>query len=296
MSLITPDELPKWLPGKLTVDSASQGWDGLRIRGYEYSPSDVPIPPMQDYLVVVYRGGSTDMNRRASGPWRNADVGPGVISLLTNAAAAHWHWSEQIEVNHIYLSPQKLDEVASDVFEREIKGVELRDILCAEDQVVGRVLHELLSEIAMGGVGQKLYAEALTTQLCVHVLRNYAGELTAAARVGRGLSTTEAERIRDYIEDNLTINITLKDIAAVANRSVYYLVRQFNETFGCPPHVYLIKRRLEKARDLIQSDKMPLKLIASSCGFADQSHMTRLFRRSFSTTPGQMRRAHSRFK
>lgn len=293
MSLITPDELPQWLPGRLTVDSASQGWNGLRIRGYEYAPSDVPIPPMQDYLVVVYRGGSTDMNRRASGPWRNADVRPGVISLLTNAAAAHWHWSEKIEVSHIYLSPAKLDDVASDIFQRDISGVELRDILRAEDQVVSRVLQDLLSEIAAGGVGQRLYADALTTQLCVHVLRNYAGELPALPP-SRGLGTHEAQRIREYIEDNLSTNISLKDIASVANRSVYHLVRQFNETFGCSPHMYLVRRRLDRAKSLIQADRMPLKSIASSCGFADQSHMTRLFRRSFSTTPGQMRRMYNR--
>lgn len=51
MPLITPDELPNWLPGDLTVDSATLGWKDVRIRGYKYDPSDVLLPPMHDYMI-----------------------------------------------------------------------------------------------------------------------------------------------------------------------------------------------------------------------------------------------------
>ena len=53
--LITPDELPRWVPGELTMDSAPLGWDGVRIRGYRYTALDVPIPGLHDYLVVAYQ-------------------------------------------------------------------------------------------------------------------------------------------------------------------------------------------------------------------------------------------------
>ena len=84
--LITPDELPRWVPGELTMDSAPLGWDGVRIRGYRYTASDVPIPGLHDYLVVAYQDGATPMNRRCTGNWRCERVAPGSISLLTHAA------------------------------------------------------------------------------------------------------------------------------------------------------------------------------------------------------------------
>ena len=48
--LITPDELPRWVPGDVTLDSAPLGWDGVRLRGYRYAPLDVPVPAMQQYM------------------------------------------------------------------------------------------------------------------------------------------------------------------------------------------------------------------------------------------------------
>ena len=65
--LITPDELPRWVRGELTMDSAGLGWDGARVRGWRYTPLDVPIPGCTDYIIVVYRDGVTPMNRRCTG-------------------------------------------------------------------------------------------------------------------------------------------------------------------------------------------------------------------------------------
>src|ERR1700675_3968868 len=69
--LITPEELPKWGPGDLTLDSASLAVDGLRIRGYRFAGSDVPVPALRDYVIVVYKEGVTPMHRRCDSGWRS---------------------------------------------------------------------------------------------------------------------------------------------------------------------------------------------------------------------------------
>ena len=52
---ITPDELPRWVPGELTVDSTPLGWNGVRLRGYRYPPLDVQIPALNEYGIVLYQ-------------------------------------------------------------------------------------------------------------------------------------------------------------------------------------------------------------------------------------------------
>lgn len=290
MALITPEELPIWVPGDLTVDSAGHDWKDVRIRGYHYQSLDVPIPAMRDYMIVVYRDGQTPMNRRCSGPWRKEDVGPGAVSLLTHATDSHWHWTVPIEVQHLYISPARLAEVASDTCDRDIKHVELQDILRADDPLLVNAVSTLVSELQSGALGGRLYVEAITNQVCVHLLRNYAGDFRKVPQVKRGLSPLQVRRVREFIEENLDRNLCLSDIAKVANVSVFHLIRQFHETFGCPPYVYLTHRRLENARRLIEQGNTALKCVAASCGFSDQSHMTRLFRREFKITPGEFRR------
>jgi AraC family transcriptional regulator len=93
---------------------------------------DVPIPGTQDYLVVAYQDGATAMNRLCTGDWRREQVAPGSISLLTRAAQSHWRWSDDIEVTHLYLSVLAVADVAAQAYERNVRDIELRDVLRTE--------------------------------------------------------------------------------------------------------------------------------------------------------------------
>ncbi|GAC1558154.1 MAG: AraC family transcriptional regulator [Beijerinckiaceae bacterium] len=291
--LITPEELPRWVPGELTIDSGPLGWDGVRLRGYRYAASDVPVPALHDYMIVVYKEGATPMHRRCDGAWRAETVAPGSISLLTHAARSHWRWTEPIEVSHLYLSPSAVADVAADVYERDIKDVELFDVLKAEDAVLANLSAMLIHEANERGLGGRLYVEALTNQACIHILRKYANVTFRKPIALGGFSPAQARLVKSYIEENLERSISLAELAGAVGLSVFHFTRKFRAEFGCPPHSYLIQRRLEHAKRQLCRKDMPLKLVAASSGFSDQSHMTRLFRRLLNLTPTEYRRENS---
>lgn len=287
--LITPDELPVWVPGELTVDSAPLGWQGVRIRGYRYAPLDVPIPGMRDYMIVAYKDGATQMNRRCTGDWRNERVARGCVSLLTHAAQSHWRWGEDIEVTHVYLSPETMAQVAADAYDRHIKGVELRDVLRADDPVLVGIAAALAQESQEAGLGGRLFVEALKNHACVHILRHYANVIFREPASG-GLSHGQCRLLNQYMDENLDRNISLAELAGVVQLSVFHFTRKFRTEFGCPPHTYVMNRRIERAKVQLAKENIPLKAIAASCGFSDQSHMTRLFRRLLGVTPSDYRK------
>ena len=66
--------------------------------------------------------------------------------------------------------------------------------------------------------------------------------------------------------------------------------RHFRETLGRAPHAFVIDRRVERAKRLLLQGDLAVKEVASSCGFADQAHLTRVFRCRLGTTPVQLRR------
>ncbi|QPF76120.1 AraC family transcriptional regulator [Roseateles sp. DAIF2] len=82
----------------------------------------------------------------------------------------------------------------------------------------------------------------------------------------------------------------LDELAALAGLSKYQLLRRFEQRYGLPPHAWLLQRRAERARGLIGAGSA-LAEAAAAAGFADQSHMTRVFTRQFGFTPGAWRRA-----
>jgi len=287
--LITSDDLPRWVPGTTTVDSASLGWDGVRIRGYRYCALDVAIPALRDYVVVAYTDGVTAMNRRCTNVWRRERIAPGSISLLTHAVQSEWRWSEDIEVTHLYLTPGAVADVAAQIYERGIRDIELRDVLKADDPVLSRIAAALAGEARERGVGGRLYVDALKNQACVHMLRHYADVIFREPTPRGALSGAQCRQLTQYIDDNLDQNIALADLAGVAKLSVFHFLRRFSAEFGCPPHAYVMRRRIEHAKRQLARRDIPLKVVAANCGFSDQSHMTRLFRRSLGTTPASYR-------
>jgi len=289
--LITPDDLPRWVPGETTVDSVGLGWEGVRTRGYRYPPSDVPVPSIREYLIVAYNNAATTMSRRSTGDWRNEPVAPGCVSLLTHAAQSHWRWSDDIEVTHLYLSPQTMAEVAAEAYERHIKDVELRDILKADDHVLTGIAASLAREARAAGLGGRLYVESLRNHACIHILRHYADVVFREPSRSGGLSRAQCQLLIQYFEENLDRNLSLAELAGVVQLSVYHFARKFRTEFGCPPHAYVMRRRIECAKTQLARGNVPLKVVAASSGFSDQSHMTRLFQRLLGVTPAEYRKA-----
>jgi AraC-like DNA-binding protein len=106
-----------------------------------------------------------------------------------------------------------------------------------------------------------------------------------------GLAPWQRQRVARHIEENLEGPVHLEAMAAVAARSVCYFSRAFKVTFGETPHAYVMRRRVRRAQDLMLTSDEPLSHIALACGFADQAHLSRLFRREVGQTPSAWRRA-----
>jgi len=95
--------------------------------------------------------------------------------------------------------------------------------------------------------------------------------------------------VLSYIEDNVGEDISLSEIAAVSGLSVSHFKRLFRESVGLPVHQYLIRRRLERAKELLAEGKLSISQIAIETGFAHQSHLARHMRRVFGISPRTLR-------
>jgi|SRR5687767_12025020 AraC-like DNA-binding protein len=95
--------------------------------------------------------------------------------------------------------------------------------------------------------------------------------------------------VRERLADEALHPPTLAELAAMTSLSPYQVLRRFEKAYGLPPHAWLLRRRVERARMLIR-DGAALSEAALRSGFADQSHMTRSFVRQYGFTPGRWRR------
>ncbi len=94
----------------------------------------------------------------------------------------------------------------------------------------------------------------------------------------------------DYIEQNCGRTIRLDELAQLTGLSQSYFCSAFRESTGMPPQKWQMKARVERAKDMLKDNNAPLASVALRTGFADQAHLTRVFRRIVGTTPGAWRK------
>lgn len=288
-SLISVAELPIWVPGEIVSASDELGWKEVAQRTFRYRGQDVEIPPLACFLIVHYRRGGTPMERQFDGRWTRTTCDPGHFSLLSRSAQSHWHWTEDIEVSHVYLSEALMHRVASDMQGKAVAQVQLHDVLRGFDPIVGHISAEVTREAMHQGVGGPLYAEALSVQLAVHLLRAYATCRFKAPGDASRLCDRQLAQLEDYVDAHLHQAITLDDMAQALGIGVWTLNRQLRRTLNSSAYAFVVERRIQRSTQLLRAGDLSLKEIAAAAGFSDQAHMTRMFRAKLGMTPGQYR-------
>ncbi|MDQ0011589.1 AraC-like DNA-binding protein [Luteibacter jiangsuensis] len=115
--------------------------------------------------------------------------------------------------------------------------------------------------------------------------------VVARRRTGAGLAPWQARRVATHVDENLGLPITIDHLATIAGLSSSYFCRAFKDTFGDPPHAYIMRRRVERAQTLMLQTREPLSQIALACGLSDQAHLCNLFRRLVGQSPSHWRRS-----
>ena len=154
------------------------------------------------------------------------------------------------------------------------------------DPAIGRLARALIGADDFDSPFGRCYAESIGLAIVARLLGKNAegGATTAGLRVS-AMPKWRLKRTKDFIEAHLSESIGLAEIAASAGLTRMHFAAQFRVTTGLPPHEYLIRRRIERAQELLISSSLTLVEIALDVGFKSQSHFTTLFHRIVGETP-----------
>ena len=144
-------------------------------------------------------------------------------------------------------------------------------------------------ELTADAAGGRLAAESLANLLAVHLIRTASAPRPPARRTDGALPRGKLRAVVEYIEEHLDAGLTLEQMAAAAHLSAYHFARQFKAATGLPPHQYVIARRVERAKELLQGDGPVPGGGGRHAGFSDQSQFSRHFKRLVGVTPGRFR-------
>ncbi len=124
------------------------------------------------------------------------------------------------------------------------------------------------------------------------IVKAYLGATLAAVDVVGGLPPRRLQRIFSHIRENISLELSVIELAQVAGMSQYYFSKLFKMSTGTTPHQYVMRQRVERAQEYLRETKVGLADIAVKVGFETQSHFTSVFRRLAGITPKHYREMH----
>jgi len=154
------------------------------------------------------------------------------------------------------------------------------------DPQISHLLKALVIELRNEGPSGSLFVEALVTAIATRL-----GQQFGVPVARGGLGPTRLKVVCDFIDANLGTDLTLEAMADQAGVSVGHFTREFRQSLGTSPFAYVMRRRLEQARQALVTRDVTVGVIAAEFGFADQGHLTRLFKQAYGATPGRFARA-----
>lgn len=133
------------------------------------------------------------------------------------------------------------------------------------------------------------YLQALADSLIVRLVCHFVGDLDEERRRGEALSTGRLARLLRHIDDHLDGTLRVQTLAGMAGLTRSHFSRAFQRMTGDPPHRFILKRRICRARDLLADPTLQVAEVAARAGFSSQSHMTTAFRDHLGVTPARYR-------
>jgi AraC family transcriptional regulator len=201
---------------------------------------------------------------------------------------------EGVSALHLYLSRSALDAIADDAGAAHI--VELDDKLSrpVSDPIFRQLVSTLMPSLAHTEAVNGLFVDHVLQAIGVHVAQTYGGMKLFSHRARGGLAPWQERNAKELMEARIDTDLSLTQLASECRLSVSQFARAFRQSTGVAPHRWLMERRVDKAKHSLLDATLPLTDVAIACGFADQSHFTRVFKNAVGVSPGSWRRMRIR--
>jgi AraC family transcriptional regulator len=247
------------------------------------------LPALTHHRLFLFVSPPEELELQYEDVRRHRPPPAGSISLMPAGSTAWVRSSGCRDELHIFLEPDVVGRVAAEAFDFDparltpatLDGLNLPQLRAAMSAVN--------AELTADAAGSRLAAESLANVLAVQLIRSASGRRLPQVRSDGVLPRAKLRAVVDYIEEYLDEGPTLKEMATTAHLSAYHFARQFKMATGLPPHQYVMMRRVQRAKRLLQEGDLSLAEVAASVGFTDQSKFSHTFKRLVGVTPRQFR-------
>jgi AraC family transcriptional regulator len=266
--------------------------ESLRLSLITDQPGLVEFNGSPRVVLSIHVGPSVDVDCRRGGVRHRGTNIHGDIEIIPPKMAGVWELKTRDTALVLGIKPQLLRSIVEESG-ADPRKLEVRNRFQARDPQIEHIAWGLKAEMEKGYPCGRIYMDSLATGLAAVLVRNHSSFARPFEVARGGLPVRNLRKVLAFIEDNLSQDLGLSEIAEVGGLSVSHFKAQFRKSVGLPAHQYLVRRRVDRAAMLLRNGKLPIGQIALETGFCHQSHLAMHTRRVLGLTPQEIRNSSS---
>lgn len=266
--------------------SSSRRWPGFLLEQHvEREVFEIPEHKHHTHVVHVHTGPPSEINWRTDGRAVVTRTVPGSSTILPIGNEHSVRTVRETSGDGLVMAIEQafLERAVNDTTPGG--RIEIEEHLDVRDPQITYIFQALRADVVDDSPAGNLYGETLGTALAVYMIRRYSVPGMGAANVQGGMPRARLNRVLEYIDENLDENISLADLANVAGMNLYHFSRLFKQSTGETPHQFVLQRRVDRAKALLNDPEMSVLEASARTGFDDQKHFSKVFRRMTGATP-----------
>lgn len=275
---------------EIAKTSAEHEWSKIHALILKVKPFSSSFEPVDSLLISMVLKGEATGILEVDGLQKGVSLQPGSIIIIQPNTHINVTLKEAVEIINIYVSSKILNDIIIDFSSSFGSIFKVRSIFNVYDDFIERNIISLKDILYSGGRLSSIEAQYIARVLVARIISKYSTNFSENLNTEAGLSVPLLQRTFDFIDENLHRRIVVDRLAVIAGVGAAQFARLFKRTTNVTLHQYIIKRRVERARDLLIDTDMPIAEIAHDCGFADQVHLTRFFGRLVGKSPASFRK------
>jgi len=275
---------------RILFSSVGRGWNALDADFVHIPRGRAKASGSERHVLGMHFGPPVNANCSVGGIRMLGVQKPGDIGVIPAGMDGSWEDDADCQILRLSLRPSLLEEVAEQMGRSSTKA-ELIPCFGLRDTRIEAIGLAIKADLEADTPSDPLYIDLLTNALAVRLVelafnRMSPSECSNAPR----LSARQLRILIEFIETNLDKKLHLTDLASVAGVGTTRLKTLFRNSTGTPVHRYVIGRRIEYARAMLSTTKMPASQVALAAGFTHQSHMASTMRRVLGHAPSEIKR------
>ncbi len=271
------------------LDSANAPWLGIKLEHYRIGSSERPEATTSSYLAAVCLAGSYKTDYASGLGQRAFSVvyQPGTLFLTGPGDMPARQSSGDVEFLALEIAPKFILWAADELVTS--RPFEIQRSWAVKDDQLRYIMLTLHNELLAKCPSGRLFGEYMGLSFATALLTSYSSAPSRLNHYRGGLSPYKLRQITEFINENLSSTLSLAAMANLLQMGPCHFARAFKESTGLSPHQYVLRRRVERALQMLKEKRTNLADIAYDLGFSSQGHFTTVFSKIVGVSPSSYR-------